>query len=274
MRHNADIDDQSDADLSRRRDVTRPGSMETLGLPESITTCLFDLDGVITKTAIVHGAAWKEMFDQFLLAWNEENDAAQPEFDPRSDYDKFVDGRPRYDGVRAFLASRQITLAEGSPNDPATATTICGLGNRKNDLVQTLIERDGVEPYPGTVEYLNAAKAAGYRLAVVSSSANCRAILTSCGLLDFFEEIMDGEVAMREGIKGKPAPDTFVAAAKSLGALPQQAAVYEDALAGVEAGRAGDFGLVIGVNRVGQAEALKEHGADIVVDDLKELLED
>jgi beta-phosphoglucomutase family hydrolase len=254
--------------------MTQPGTKTTLGLPETITTCLFDLDGVITKTAIVHGAAWKQMFDEFLAAWSKENDAPQPEFDPRGDYDKYVDGKPRYDGVRSFLASRGITIEDGTPEDPPTANTVCGLGNRKNDLVQLLIERDGVEAYPGTVEYLDAAKAQGFKLAVVSSSANCKAILKSCDLLDYFGEIMDGEVAMRERIKGKPAPDTFIAAAKALQTEPAHAAVYEDALAGVESGRAGNFGYVIGVNRVGQAEALKEHGADIVVDDLKELLED
>src|SRR4051812_5972980 len=183
---------------------------EQIGLPSGATTLLFDLDGVITKTAVVHAAAWKAMFDAFL-----ETQVDQPEFDPRSDYDKYVDGKPRYDGVRSFLASRGITLEDGSPDDPASANTVCGLGNRKNDLVQTLIERDGVEPYVGTVSYLDAAKQAGYKLAVVSSSANCRAILKSCDLLDYFEEIMDGEVAMREGIKGKPAPDTFVAAGKA-----------------------------------------------------------
>lgn len=238
-----------------------------IGLPEGVTTLLFDLDGVITKTAVVHAAAWKEMFDAFL-----ETQDGQAPFDPRSDYDKYVDGKPRYDGVRSFLGSRGITLPDGDPSDAPDAETVCGLGNRKNDLVGALIARDGVEAYPGTVKYLDAAKAAGMRLAVVSSSANCRAILKSCGLLDDFEEIMDGAVAAERKIKGKPAPDTFIAAAETLGASLDQAVVFEDALAGVEAGRAGGFGFVVGVNRVGQAEALKEHGADIVVDDLEELI--
>jgi beta-phosphoglucomutase family hydrolase len=240
---------------------------QQIGLPEGVTTLLFDLDGVITKTAVVHAAAWKEMFDAFL-----ETQDGQPPFDPRVDYDKYVDGKPRYDGVRSFLASRGLSLPDGDPTDPPDAETVCGLGNRKNDLVGALIERDGVEAYPGTVKYLEVAKSAGLRMAVVSSSANCRAILKSCDLLDDFEEIMDGVVAAERGIKGKPAPDTFIAAAESLGASLDQAVVFEDALAGVEAGHAGGFGFVVGVNRVGQAEALKEHGADIVVDDLEELI--
>jgi beta-phosphoglucomutase family hydrolase len=240
---------------------------EQIGLPDGVTTLLFDLDGVITKTAVVHAAAWKEMFDAFLATQD-----GQAPFDPRTDYDKYVDGKPRYDGVRSFLASRGLSLPDGDPSDPPDAETVCGLGNRKNDLVGGIIERDGVEAYPGTVKYLEAAKAAGFRLAVVSSSANCRAILTSCNLLDDFEEIMDGVVAAERGIKGKPAPDTFIAAAETLGATLEQSVVFEDALAGVEAGHAGGFGFVVGVNRVGQAEALKEHGASIVVDDLEELI--
>jgi beta-phosphoglucomutase family hydrolase len=240
---------------------------EQIGLPDGVTTLLFDLDGVITKTAVVHAAAWKEMFDAFLATQD-----GQAPFDPRTDYDKYVDGKPRYDGVRSFLSSRGLSLPDGDPTDAPDAETVCGLGNRKNDLVGGIIERDGVEAYPGTVKYLEAAKAAGFRLAVVSSSANCRAILTSCNLLDDFEEIMDGVVAAERGIKGKPAPDTFIAAAETLGASLAQSVVFEDALAGVEAGHAGGFGFVVGVNRVGQAEALKEHGADIVVDDLEELI--
>lgn len=239
---------------------------ETIGLPAGITTLLFDLDGVITKTAVVHAAAWKQMFDAFLAERNE-----QP-FDARSDYDRYVDGKPRYDGVRSFLASRGIELPEGTPDDPADAQTVCGLGNRKNDLVGELIRRDGVEAYPGTVEYLRVAEAAEMRRAVVSSSANCRAILESCGLLGDFEEIMDGVSAAERNIPGKPAPDTFLAAAEDLGSAREQCVVFEDALAGVAAGRAGGFGYVVGVDRVGQAEQLKEHGADVVVGDLEELI--
>lgn len=243
-----------------------------IGLPAGATTCLFDLDGVITKTAVVHGAAWKEMFDAFLTSHSGlSSDQARP-FDPRSDYDRYVDGKPRYDGVRSFLASRGITLPDGDPSDAPDAETVCGLGNRKNNLVTELIERDGVEAYTGSVKYLNAAKAAGMRIAVVSSSANCRAILTSCGLLDYFEEVMDGVVAADRGIPGKPAPDTFLVAAKDLGASPAEAVVFEDALAGVQAGRDGGFAHVVGVDRVGQRAELIEHGATVVVDDLEELI--
>jgi beta-phosphoglucomutase family hydrolase len=264
MRHNAVI-----GDSPRKLGLMTTPDPTSIGLPSAMTTCLFDLDGVITKTAVVHAAAWKEMFDDFLAS----HDAGQPPFDPRSDYDKFVDGKPRYDGVRSFLASRGITLDDGGPSDPSDAQTVCGLGNRKNDLVSQLIARDGVEAYPGTIEYLDAASAAGMRLAVVSSSANCRAILESCGLLDRFEEIMDGVVAAERGIPGKPAPDTFLAAAADLGATADEAVVFEDAIAGVQSGRAGGFGHVVGVDRVGQAVELKENGADVVVEDLKELLQ-
>ncbi|MBJ7457662.1 MAG: beta-phosphoglucomutase family hydrolase [Thermoleophilaceae bacterium] len=245
----------------------KPPDPKRIGLPAGVTTLLFDLDGVITRTAVVHAAAWKEMFDSFLALQPD-----QPPFDPRADYDKYVDGKPRYDGVRSFLASRGIQLPDGEPSDTPDERTVCGLGNRKNDLVTALIERDGVEAYPGTLKYLAAAKAAGMRLAVVSSSANCRAILESCSLINDFEEIMDGVVAAERGIRGKPAPDTFIAAAEALGASVEESVVFEDAIAGVEAGRAGGFGHVVGVNRVGQAEALKTHGADTVVDDLEELI--
>jgi HAD superfamily hydrolase (TIGR01509 family) len=207
------------------------------------------------------------MFDAFLAGYDD-----QAPFDAREDYDKFVDGKPRYDGVRSFLASRGISLPDGDPSDSPDAMTVCGLGNRKNELVGKLIARDGVEAYAGTVAYLEAAKAAQMRLAVVSSSANCRAILESCGLIADFEEIMDGVVAAERKIKGKPAPDTFIAAAEALGSTLGESVVFEDALAGVAAGRAGGFGFVVGVDRVGQAAALKEHGADIVVQDLAELI--
>jgi len=244
----------------------------SVGLPDAITTCLFDLDGVLTKTAVVHAAAWKEMFDAFLERWNGEHGADLAPFDKRDDYDSYVDGKPRYDGVDSFLRSRGIELPWGDPGDSADTETVCGLGNRKNDLVQQIIDRDGVEAYPGSVKYLDAAHAAGLRLAVVSSSANCKAILRSCGLFDRFDEIMDGEIAARRHIKGKPAPDTFLAAAEALGASAADSVVFEDALAGVEAGRNGNFGFVVGVDRVDQADALKEHGADVVVEDLDELL--
>ena len=239
-----------------------------LGLPDQIQALLFDLDGVLTQTAKVHAAAWKSMFDDFLKT---RSDPYVP-FDPVDDYDEYVDGKPRYDGVRSFLASRGIELPEGSPDDPASAETVHGLGNRKNELVLKLIHEQGVEPYEGSVRYVHAARAAGLPCAVVSSSANCRDVLKAAGMLDLFDEIIDGLVAEREHLKGKPAPDTYLAAAKGLGVAPAEAAVFEDALAGVESGRAGAFGCVVGVDRVGQREALRAHGADLVVDDLAELL--
>ncbi len=243
-----------------------------LGLPDGVTACLFDLDGVLTQTAKVHAAAWKEMFDDYLRARAEREGSRFVEFDPVEDYNEYVDGKPRYDGVRSFLESRNIDLDQGSPDDAPGQETIDGLGNRKNELVLTLIHDHGVDPYEGSVRYVRAAKEAGLRLAVVSSSTNCRDVLRAAGIEDLFEEIVDGHVADREGLKGKPAPDTFLAGARALGVEPSVAAVYEDALAGVEAGRAGDFGIVVGVDRVGHAEALRRHGADVVVQDLDELL--
>jgi beta-phosphoglucomutase family hydrolase len=242
-------------------------------LPPEIKACLFDLDGVLTQTAKVHAAAWKTMFDEYLRKRAQDRGEQFREFDAVGDYDEYVDGKPRYDGVRSFLASRDIDLPQGSPSDPPDTETIDGLGNRKNELVLELIHRDGVQPYEGSVRFVNAVRDAGLRRAVVSSSTNCRDVLEAAGILDLFEEIVDGVVAEREHLAGKPAPDTFLAAARKLGVAPANAAVFEDALAGVEAGRAGSFGLVVGVDRVGQADALKQHGADVVVKDLAELLE-
>ena len=245
----------------------------SLGLPRGILACLFDLDGVLTQTARVHAAAWKEMFDAFLRAWGERHGESLVPFDASTDYDEYVDGKPRYDGVRSFLASRRIALPEGDPSDAPDAETVCGLGNRKNELVQALIQRDGVKAYDGSVRYVHAVREAGLHRAVVSSSANCRDVLVAAGIEDLFEVRIDGIVADRKHLKGKPAPDTFLAAAEALRVEPAQAAVFEDALAGVEAGRAGAFGFVVGVDRVGQSEALGRHGADVVVSDLAELLD-
>jgi len=244
-----------------------------LGLPDSIRACLFDLDGVLTQTAKVHAAAWKEMFDDFLRKRAARTGEAFVPFDPVEDYAKYVDGMPRYDGVRSFLASRGIDLPWGDPGDPPGKETIIGLGNRKNEIVLAMIRQGGVEPYPGSVRYVRAARAAGLRCAVVSSSANCREVLVAAGIDDLFEERVDGITIEREHLKGKPAPDMFLYAARGLEVEPAQAAVFEDALAGVAAGRAGGFGFVVGVDRVGQAEALRKHGADIVVNDLAELLD-
>jgi beta-phosphoglucomutase family hydrolase len=244
-----------------------------LGLPDSIRACLFDLDGVLTQTAKVHAAAWKQMFDDFLQKRAARNGEAFVPFDPVEDYAKYVDGLPRYDGVHSFLASRGIDLPWGDPGDPPGAETIIGLGNRKNELVLSLIRQGGVEPYPGSIRYVHAARDAGLHRAVVSASANCREVLEAAGIADLFEERVDGITVEREHLKGKPAPDTFLYAARALGVEAAQAAVFEDALAGVAAGRAGGFGFVVGVDRAGQAEALRQHGADIVVNDLAELLD-
>ena len=244
-----------------------------LGLPDSVTACLFDLDGVLTQTAKVHAAAWKQMFDEYLRRRAEQRGEKFIPFDEVREYDEYVDGKPRYDGVRSFLESRHIDLPQGKPDDPPDAETIDGLGNRKNEIVLKMIHDDGVEPYEGSVRYVKAARDAGLRRAVVSSSTNCRDVLTAAGILDLFEEIIDGHTTEREHLNGKPAPDTYLAGARAVGVGPDQAAVYEDALAGVESGRAGNFGFVVGVDRVGQAGALKAHGADVVVKDLSELLD-
>lgn len=235
--------------------------------------CLFDLDGVLTKTAVVHAAAWKQMFNEYLQARSERSGEPFEPFDKVSDYDRYVDGKPRYDGVRSFLEARDIHLPEGSTSDPPDSETIDGLGNRKNELVLAMIRGQGVEAYEGSVRYVKAVRDAGLRRAVVSSSANCRDVLAAAQIADLFEEVVDGNVADQEKLKGKPAPDTFLAGAHKLGIEPGQAVVFEDALAGVEAGRAGSFGFVVGVDRVGQAQELREHGADVVVEDLAELLD-
>ena len=234
---------------------------------------MFDLDGVLTQTAKVHAAAWKEMFDAYLRDRAERTGEEFVPFDAHDDYDAYVDGKPRYDGVRDFLRSRGIDLPQGSPGDDPQAETIDGLGNRKNEIVLGLIREHGVEAYEGSRRYLEAARDAGMRRAVVSSSANCRDVVRAAGIEDLLEVRVDGVVAEREHLKGKPAPDTFLAAARELGVDARAAAVFEDALAGVEAGRAGGFGCVVGVDRVGQADALREHGADVVVADLAELLD-
>ncbi|EFL36834.1 hydrolase [Streptomyces viridochromogenes DSM 40736] len=234
----------------------------TSRLPLSTSTASF------TRTAVVHAAAWKEMFDAFLRERGGED--FRP-FDAASDYDEYVDGRPRADGVRTFLASRGIDLPDGDPDDPPGAQTVHGLGNRKNDLVLEKIRTDGVEAYDGTLRYLEAVRAHGLSTAIVSSSANCRDVLRSIGAEHFFDVRIDGVVAAERKLPGKPRPDTFLAAAEDLGVRPDEAAVFEDALAGMDAGRAGRFGYVVGVDRVGQTDALYAHGADIVVQDLAEL---
>jgi beta-phosphoglucomutase family hydrolase len=247
---------------------------ESVGLPVGIRACLFDLDGVLTDTASVHSAAWTEMFDAFLSGPGCPDGANCQPF-TESDYERYVDGKPRLDGTRTFLQSRQIELPDGQPDDTSGTATVHGLSNAKNNLVLQKIKKDGVETFPGSVAYARAVGAAGLHRAVVSSSANTRNVLAVTGITDLFEIVVDGITAREQHLAGKPAPDTFLAAAKQLGVPPAEAAVFEDALSGVAAGRAGRFGRVIGVERhrsdAGRAE-LRSHGADVVVRDLSELL--
>ena len=247
-------------------------NLPVLRLPSSIRACLFDLDGVLTDTASIHGEAWKEMFDAFLRARAERGGRAFVAFDPARDYGEYIDGMQRYDGVRSFLVSRGIELPEGSHADPPDLETIGGLGNRKNELALALMHQRGVQAYEGSVRFVHAARATGLRRAVVSASANCGEILQAAGIADLFEAQVDGVVAAREHLRGKPAADMFLAAARIVGARPGESAVFEDALAGVAAGRAGGFGFIVGVDRVGHADALRAHGADVVVSDLADLL--
>jgi beta-phosphoglucomutase family hydrolase len=241
-----------------------------LGLPDSITTCLFDLDGVLTDTASVHSAAWKQTFDDFLRA--RDGDSFAPF--TAQDYDEYVDGKPRPDGVRDFLASRDIHLPEGEPDDPPGKETVNGVGNRKNELLLEKVHHDGVKVYDGSRRYLEAARDAGLRRFVVSSSANTADVLKVTGLDVFIEGRVDGNTVREKHLHGKPAPDSFLAGAKLAGVEPAQAVVFEDAISGVQAGRAGNFGYVVGVNRLDDAhgQQLGQQGASIVVKDLSELL--
>lgn len=257
--------------MAKQRDSAVSDSRR-LGLPATVSACLFDLDGVLTETARVHASAWKTMFDAFLKQRATAGGAPFKPFDKVSDYDRYVDGKPRADGVRSFLASRHIEIPEGDDSDPPSKDTVHGLGNRKDRLFLDLIRHDGVEAYKGSVRYLHAVREAGLRTAVVSSSKNCTEVLKAAKLDGLFDGQVDGNVAESEHLKGKPAPDTYLRAALMVGAHAGQTAVYEDALAGVEAGRAGGFGLVVGVDRTGQAAALRAHGADVVVRDLADLM--
>ena len=241
-----------------------------LGLPETTRACLFDLDGVLTPTAKIHARAWKEMFDAFLA---ERVGPDYVPFDPVADYDEYVDGKPRADGTRSFLTARGIDLPEGDPDDPPEAQTIEALSKRKDAIFERVVHEHGVEAYPGSVRYLHAVRDAGLRTAVVSSSAHCAEIVRAAGLADLLEVRVDGIVAKERHLPGKPAPDTFAYAAQCLGVDAADAVVFEDALAGVAAGRAGKFGYVVGVDRSGEADALRAHGADTVVEDLGELLD-
>ncbi len=245
------------------------------GLPDGTTACLFDMDGVVTQTALVHAAAWKDMFDKFLRQRAEQSGEKFVPFDAAKDYGDYVDGKPRLDGTRSFLESRGINLPEGSPDDKPGTPTIQGLSNEKNNLVVEKIRTDGVKVYDDTIRYIKAVRAGGLHTAIVSSSANTVDVLNSAGISDLFDTRVDGQVATERNLKGKPAPDTFLAAAKNLGVPPDHAAVFEDALAGVEAGHAGHFALTVGVDRVGNGhgDALRQHGADVVVTDVAKLLD-
>jgi len=240
-----------------------------LGLPDDIRACLFDLDGVLTRTAVVHQAAWKRTFDEFLRA----RDPGAGEF-TQDDYNRYVDGKPRKDGVRDFLASRGITLPEGSDDDPADAATVSGIATRKNQLVLQELDEHGVQVYEGSMRYLRAVRDAGLAVAVVTASANGEQVVAAGGFADLVDARVDGLTLAREGLRGKPAPDSFLAGARALGVAPEQAVVFEDATSGVAAGKAGGFGFVVGVDRVGHAAELQENGADVVVTDLAQLLEE
>ena len=234
---------------------------------------LFDMDGVITDTASLHAACWKQLFDEFL----EKRAKLQSEefcpFDIVTDYRLHVDGKPRFEGVRDFLKSRGIELPEGNAEDPVDVETVCGLGNRKNELVNDAIATKGVQAYNGSVQFIHLLHRNGYKLAVVTSSQNCASILKAVKLDKFFEVRVDGNTIHAQRLKGKPAPDTFLLAARLLGAEPIRTVVIEDAISGIQAGSAGKFGLVIGIARSGDADVLKRHGAHLVVRDLDELIE-
>jgi beta-phosphoglucomutase family hydrolase len=243
-----------------------------LGLPDGVAACLFDMDGVVTQTAKVHAAAWKEMFDEFLQEHAKSTGTKFVPFDSH-EYDDYVDGKPRLDGTKSFLESRGIDLPQGTPDDPPGTPTLYGLSNRKNDLVLAKIAAGGVQAYEGTITYIKAVRGGGIATAIVSASANAQQVLHAAGIEDLFDARIDGVVAKERGLRGKPAPDTFLAAAEALKVPPAHAVVFEDAQAGVAAGHAGHFALVVGVDRVGQAAELKAHGADIVVKDVSELLD-
>jgi beta-phosphoglucomutase family hydrolase len=245
-----------------------------LGLPDTVRACLFDLDGVLTDTASVHKKAWETMFDSYLRQRADRTGEPFVEFDITTDYLPYIDGKKREDGVRSFLSARGITLPEGDPDDDPSAETVYGLGNRKNELFQQTLRDEGVEVFEGSRRYLQKVDAAGLAVAVVSSSANTRDVLEITGLDKFVQQRVDGATMREEHIDGKPAPDSFLRAAELLGVPPAESAVFEDALAGVEAGKRGRFGCVVGVDRVGQAEALHRNGATVVVTDLAELLSD
>jgi beta-phosphoglucomutase family hydrolase len=242
-----------------------------LVLPRTIRACLFDLDGVLTQTAATHAAAWKEMFDAFLSRWSAQTGRNEAPFDEHADYERYVDGRPRLDGVKAFLDARGIALPLGDADAPPGTGSIHALANWKNQLLLRRLEQGQIAVYEGSVKFVRAVRRAGRSTAVVSSSANTHAVLAATGMSDLFDAVVDGVTIVERGLKGKPAPDSFLAAAEELGVPPAEAAVFEDAIAGVAAGRNGGFGWVVGVDRVGHRRALVDAGADVVVNDLSEI---
>lgn len=252
--------------------VRSPSATTTPITREEYDAVLLDLDGVVTDTASIHARSWKRMFDDYLRERSSRTGEPFQPFEIATDYKLHVDGKPRFDGVRDFLSSRGIELPEGAPDDPPLRETVCGLGNRKNELVNEAIASSGVEVYEGTIALVRRLREQGIQIAVVTSSQNCDAVLKAAGLADLFKVRIDGNVIHERHLSGKPAPDAFLAAARELGVAPGRAVVVEDAISGVEAGRNGGFGLVIGVARKGNAEELKRHGADVVVNDLAELL--
>jgi len=263
--------------MKHRRPQKASALEERMFKPHLITTdrfdaVLFDMDGVITDTASLHATCWKTMFDEYLQQWAAHNSAPFQPFDITTEYKLHVDGKPRYDGVRDFLKSRGIELPEGTPSDPPTAETVCGLGNRKNELVNQVLASSVVEAYPGSVAFVHYLRRMGIRTAIVTSSQNCQAVLHAAKIDDLFDVRVDGEVLIEHGLAGKPAPDSFLKAAEMLGAIPQRSVVIEDAISGVQAGASGGFGLVIGVARKGNADELRANGADIVVSDLGQLV--
>lgn len=251
---------------------SEPRPSSGVRLPGEIEACLFDLDGVLTETATLHAQAWKLAFDEFLRERSERGGEKLAPFDPLGDYEEFVDGRERYEGVRTFLASRGIELPEGNREGPGSVESVAGLGNRKNDLYLALLRERGVEPFPGSLRFVRAVRERGLRTAVVSASRNCREVLRAASIEELFDARVDGVTLAERHLAGKPAPDSFLEAARRLGVEAGRAAVFEDAPAGVAAGRAGGFGFVVGVDRRDEAEMLREEGADVVVSDLADLL--
>jgi beta-phosphoglucomutase family hydrolase len=256
--------------LKKMRAPYREEMIMSTVTPDKFDAVLFDLDGVITATARMHASAWKQAFDEFLKK-RAGNGDFQP-FDKLKDYEDYVDGKPRYDGTQSFLESRGIALPHGNPDDPPDKETVCGIANRKTKLFEEALKKDSVDVFEGTVAWIRQLRQVGIKTAVVSSSSHCKDIIQNAGLSDLFDARVDGDIANQLHLKGKPAPDTFLKAAEMVDVGPKRAVVVEDALAGVEAGHNGGFGLVIGVDRKHDAEGLKQHGADIVVTDLQEML--